>query len=266
MRTIECWLAAPLIVLATFAFAASMLSHADVAAAAGTGVLAISPPGRVGVSTCGSALDARVFRFLNGTVANPVFDVVMPAVTDFKKWRWLAVAVWLALAILGGAKGRWAALALIPLVAASDQLTSGVIKPLAARLRPCEVLGSVHLWREGTHWIWTPAQATGGFKTSFGFPSSHAANFTASMLFLSLVYRRWVPYLCLPFAGLISLSRIYVGVHWPSDVLVGIAVGAALGWLAYFVFTRLRERRRTARVSGSPKNRGDQGAARDASA
>jgi undecaprenyl-diphosphatase len=266
MKQIDRRLVVPLIALATFAFAASMLSHCDVAAAAGTGVLAISSPGRAGVSTCGSALDVRVFRFLNGAIANPVLDVVMPAVTDFKKWRWLAVAVWLALAILGGAKGRWAALALIPLVAASDQLTSGVIKPLVSRLRPCEVLGNVHLWREGTRWIWTPAQAMGGFKTSFGFPSSHAANFTASMLFLSLVYRRWVPYVCLSFAGLISLSRIYVGVHWPSDVLVGIAVGTALGWLAYFVFIRLRGRRGTARVSDPPKNRGDQGAAPDVSA
>ena len=190
-------------------------------------------------SAADGSLDVRAFRFLNAGIVNPVFDTVMPFLTDFKKWRIFALAVWLGLIILGGGKGRWAALLLIPLVAASDQLTSSVIKPLTMRLRPCEVLGHVHLWYQGTHWIWTPSDAVGGFKTSFGFPSSHAANFTASMLLLSLVYRRWVPYICLPFAGLISLSRVYIGVHWPSDVLVGIAIGAALGWVAYLGFKKI---------------------------
>lgn len=194
-----------------------------------------------------ASLDVRVFRFLNTTIATPVFDTIMPFTTDFKKWRIFALAAWLALMILGGSKGRWAALLLIPLVAASDQLTSSVLKPLTVRLRPCEVLGNVHFWYEGNRWIWTPTEAVGGFKTSFGFPSSHAANFTAAMLFLSLVYRRWVPYVCLPFAGLVSLSRIYTGVHWPSDVLVGIIIGAALAWLAYIGFKRLPTPRRAQR-------------------
>ena len=232
---------------------ARAVEPAQVAQAAPTQV---TTAGRASAAPAASSFDVRVFRALNGRLANPVLDRVMPFLTDFKKWRVFALAAWVGLLVLGGTKGRLAALMLIPLVAASDQLTSSVLKPLTARLRPCEVLGNVHFWYSSGRWVWTPADAVGGFKTSFGFPSSHAANFTASMLLLSLVYKRWVPYLCLPIAAVISLSRIYTGVHWPSDVIVGILIGAGLGWLAHFALVRLlavleRRRRSRAQAGGS---------------
>jgi len=190
------------------------------------------------VAAGGASLDVSAFRVLNRAIANPVFDTVMPVVTNSTVLRVLAAAILLALLVRGGTKGRLAALVLIPLVAASDQLTSGVLKPLVGRTRPCEVLGNVHLWYHG-HWVWTPREVAGGFKTSFGFPSSHAANATASAVLLSLLWRKWVPWVCLGFAGLVSLSRIYIGVHWPSDVLAGIAIGAGLAWLAHLALKRL---------------------------
>jgi undecaprenyl-diphosphatase len=199
-----------------------------------------------GPSPAFASLEVRAFGLLNGTIANPVFDVIMPFVTDSRVLRILGAAVWLALIVRGGARGRWAALFLILLVAASDQLTSAVLKPLTGRLRPCEVLANVHFWHQGGRWVWTPSEVVGGFKTSFGFPSSHAANVTASTLFLGLVYRKWVPYAGLLFAGLVSLSRVYTGVHWPSDVLAGIAIGAGLAWLAYLAFKRLVRRNQAA--------------------
>jgi undecaprenyl-diphosphatase len=197
--------------------------------------LRASPPSGVDESS----LDARLFRFFNGSIVNPVFDWLMPFVTELKRWRVFLILVWCWLVLFGKTKGRWAALMLIPLIAASDQLSAGVIKPLTERLRPCEALGNVHFWHSAHGWIWTPSEAIGGFKTSYSFPSTHAANITSSMLFLSLVYRRWVYYICLPIAVLVSFSRIYNGVHWPSDVAVGIALGAALGVLAYAVFKRV---------------------------
>jgi undecaprenyl-diphosphatase len=209
---------------------AALLPHALIAAAPAEGARP---------TPMETSLDVTVFRFLNATIENRVFDAVMPFVTDFHRWRIYAVAAWFALIFAGGTRGRWAAIMLIPLVAASDQLTSTVIKPLVMRLRPTEVIGHVHFWSGGSHWIWTPSDVVGGFKSSFGFPSSHASNLTASMLFLSLIYRRWAPYLCLPFAGAVCLSRIYIGAHWPSDVLVGIVIGAALACIAYIAFKRI---------------------------
>lgn len=199
-----------------------------------------------------SSLDIRIFRFINGSIVNPAFDWLMPFVTELRRWRVFLILVWCWLVLFGKTKGRWAALMLIPLIAASDQLTAAVIKPITERLRPCEVLGNIHFWHSVNGWIWTPADVVGGFKTSHSFPSTHAANITSSMLFLSLVYRRWVYYVCLPIAVLVSFSRIYNGVHWPSDVVVGILVGAALAWIGYAIFKRAYREKRTEQIPSAP--------------
>jgi undecaprenyl-diphosphatase len=184
-----------------------------------------------------TSLDARTFRLLNRSIANPVFDAVMPVVTDFSKWRIVLILVWCALVMFGRAKGRWTALMLIPIIAASDQLSSHLIKPIFERVRPCDALGGVHLWYGPEGWITTAREVARSYKASYSFPSSHAANITASMLFLGLVYRRWIVPL-LAVAALVSLSRIYIGVHWPSDVAAGMALGAFIAWLAYAIFRR----------------------------
>lgn len=185
-----------------------------------------------------TSIDVRAFRLLNHAITNPVFDAVMPLATDFNRWRVVVILIWCALVVFGRTRGRWAALVLIPIIAASDQLSSHLMKPLVERLRPCDVLGSVHLWHGSEGWITTPAEVARSYKPSFSFPSGHAANITASMLFLGLVYRRWLAPL-LAVALVVSFSRIYVGVHWPSDVLVGMALGAALAVAAYALFRRL---------------------------
>ncbi len=184
-----------------------------------------------------SSADVKVFRFLNGSLANPLFDRLMPFVTNLDNWRIILVLIWCALVIAGGKRGKWAALTLIPIVAASDQISSSLIKPLVGRMRPCEVLGGIHLWYGPEGWITTPAEIIQSYKSSFAFPSSHAANMTAAMLFLGLAYRRFlVPTLFV--AALISYSRIYIGVHWPTDVLAGMALGALIAWPTYLLYRR----------------------------
>ena len=185
-----------------------------------------------------NSLDVRIFRFLNDSIKNRLFDFLMPVVTDFRRSRIIVILVWAALIILGGQKGRWAGLMLILLVAAADQFSSSLIKPLVERMRPCEVLGNINLWYGQEGWIVTPYEVVGGYKTSFSFPSSHAANITSSMLFLALAYRRW-KILPITVMILVSFSRIYVGVHWPSDVAAGMALGALLAVCAYLAFRHI---------------------------
>lgn len=191
-----------------------------------------------GAADPGPGFDVKVFRILNGSLINPFLDFLMPVVTDLNRWRIILLLVWAALVLFGGSKGRWAAFMLIPLIAASDQLSSSLIKPLVHRMRPCEVLGSVHFWHGPTGWMTTPAEITQSYKASFSFPSSHATNITAAMLFLGLAYRKVIIPL-LVVAAMVSFSRIYIGVHWPLDVLAGVVIGALLAWPAYIVFKKI---------------------------
>jgi len=182
-------------------------------------------------------LDKRIFEFFNRTVQNRFLDVLMPAVTDFDRLRVVVLLIWSVLVIFGKTRGRWAALALIPLLVASDQLSSGLLKEAFGRLRPVEVLGGVHFWSDDWGWVTTPLEVTRSYKSSLSFPSGHATNITAAMLFLGLVYRKLLaPFIII--AVLVSISRIYVGVHWPLDVAAGMIVGAALGAGAYLIFRK----------------------------
>ncbi|MFO7916352.1 MAG: phosphatase PAP2 family protein [Candidatus Krumholzibacteriales bacterium] len=184
-----------------------------------------------------SSPDTRIFRFINSTLSNSFLDRVMPFITDFENFRIIVLLIWSALVIFGGSRGRWAALALIPIVAVSDQLTSSVFKPLFQRLRPCEVLGSVRFWNDDFGWITTPAAITRAYKSSFSFPSAHAANITSSLIFLGLVYRKALIPLAV-IAAAVSFSRIYTGVHWPLDTLGGIVLGLMIAIPGYLIFRR----------------------------
>lgn len=80
----------------------------------------------------------------------------------------------------------------------------------------------------------------------YGFTSSHAANFFAIVIFISLALRQFYPkiiYFLLPIAVLVSFSRLYLGVHYPSDVFVGAMVGAVTAFVCYrFLYLRLINR------------------------
>ena len=159
------------------------------------------------------SIDKAVFIFLNHSLANPVFDVIMPFVTEANHWKIPLFLAWLSLMIFGGKKGRIAGLLAVVIVTMSDQLSSAVIKPWVRRLRPCDPKAIV----EGGRFLI-------GLKESFSFPSSHAANNAAIATLFSVKYRRYTA-VFIAIAATVAYSRIYVGVHYPSDVLGGIFVG-----------------------------------------
>lgn len=115
----------------------------------------------------------------------------------------------------------------------SDFIASGIIKPYCERLRPshcvaiCGMLHYVDGYRGG----------------QLGFVSSHAATSFSAFTFVSLLYRRKkVTYPLLLFTIFICYSRIYLGVHYPGDILGGVLVGATVGTTSYYglVFTHRR--------------------------
>jgi undecaprenyl-diphosphatase len=155
-------------------------------------------------------LDTRLLLLLNAGAANPFFDWLMPIATELRYWAPIIIGGLLALAIFGGGKGRTVVLLAIILLTATDQLSSHVIKPLIARPRPChDVEGIRVLYRCGN---------------TFAFPSGHATNPMAAAIFFGFLYRRLL-WPLLAAALLVSYSRIYLGVHYPGDILGGWILG-----------------------------------------
>jgi len=154
--------------------------------------------------------EISLFYFIN-QAHHPLLDAVMLFVTDIKKTGIILLLVWVGLLWKGGVKGRTVALLLLPLILTTDQLSSHVLKELFDRARPCDALEGV--------------RAIDGCRHSPSFPSSHAVNNFAAATLFALHYRRWVPWLAFGLAALVSYSRIYLGLHYPSDVLGGAVIG-----------------------------------------
>jgi len=142
------------------------------------------------------------------------------------KWSTLLLLVALLWIVLHQNR-RHALLVLVMLALAvlvADQVSSGIIKHLVERLRPTHdpSLGSaVHV--------------INGYRGGmYGFVSSHAANFFAASTFISLIMRRrWVTFSLFTWSLLQCYSRIYLGVHYPGDIMGGIIVGVLAGLLMW---------------------------------
>ncbi|MFO7888914.1 MAG: phosphatase PAP2 family protein [bacterium] len=156
------------------------------------------------------SIDTQLFLILNRGVANPVFDIIMPFITESDNWKIPMAIIWLSLIIFGGKKGRIAALLIVLVITLSDQLSSSVIKPLVARIRPCFAVENARLIIHQSH--------------SKSFPSSHAANMSAAALLFSVYYPRF-KWIFISVAVLVAYSRIYVGVHYPADIIAGAILG-----------------------------------------
>jgi undecaprenyl-diphosphatase len=155
-------------------------------------------------------MDVSLFSLINHA-HHPLMDAVMLFVTDIKKTGIILLCVWAGLLWKGGARGRTVALLMLPLILITDQLSSHVLKDVFDRVRPCEALEGV--------------RAIDGCRHSPSFPSSHAVNNFAAATLFALHYRRWVPWLAFGLASVVSYSRIYLGLHYPSDVLGGAVIG-----------------------------------------
>lgn len=129
-------------------------------------------------------------------------------------WFWIA----LALLLLCFRSTRRAGLAAILALTIGAMFTNVLFKPAFARIRPYEVIDGLILLVEK--------------QKDFSFPSGHScASFAAAVALRGHLPRRAVLGL-LSLAALIAISRLYVGVHYPSDVLGGILIGTFAGWLA----------------------------------
>lgn len=170
------------------------------------------------------SLDVQVFRFINSSLANPITDKIMPFITDVTHWYLVYILLWFIILFKGGKYRIGLAIGMILLVVITDQFSSNLLKNFIERSRPCKVLENVHLLVTCTD--------------SYSFPSSHAVNNFAAATFFS----RFYPHLKLilySVATLMAISRIFVGVHYPSDVLGGIIIGLLLGYALAYIYKRI---------------------------
>jgi undecaprenyl-diphosphatase len=174
-----------------------------------------------------AALDRQLFMFINVDLANAILDFLMPIITNKKNW-YLPIAIsWILMIWKGGKKGRIVALLLIPVLILSDQASSSWLKPAFGRLRPCKVLENINLLvRCGS---------------GYSFPSSHATNISAAFTLFIYFYRKYTV-IWIAIILLVGLSRIYVGVHYPMDVLGGFAVGTIISITIILLFNNLEDK------------------------
>lgn len=187
-------------------------------------------------------VETAAFRLLNSGCANGLFDAVLPVITrDAVNLAILAV-VGLALLVAAAASRSTAKLTLAVRVVLTAALAVGLgeligahwLKELVGRPRPPLVLPSEQV------------RLLVGLGSHASFPSSHAVNTFAVMTAVALGYPRlrlWA----LGYAAVIAFSRVYVGVHWPTDVLFGTMLGMALAYGLWRAGDRIPARRETER-------------------
>jgi undecaprenyl-diphosphatase len=174
------------------------------------------------------SIDLLIFKFVNQITANTLFDFLMPLITDLHLNRWFAIPV--VAALLGYYIFRFRKrsgiyfLFLLLAIGLSD-FSGGRIKRLAERPRPFQTSETLAVQR-------SPAS----MNTSFY--SNHASNNFTFATYSSLLFPQGKIFY-LSIATLISYSRVYNGVHYPSDIFTGALAGILWGTLFQFLVTKL---------------------------
>ncbi|MGC3945282.1 MAG: phosphatase PAP2 family protein [Chryseolinea sp.] len=185
-------------------------------------------------------LDERAFLALNELHASWL-DPLMMWCSGNLIWIPLYAIMLYQLIKLPRAHAMIAVLCIAVGITMSDQFTSSLLKPIVERPRP----------------TWNPdieklVHTVDGYRGGhYGFPSSHAANTFCVAVLLALIIRKpWTRWFFL-WAAVVSYSRIYLGVHYPGDILTGAALGSIFGVLTYWLYalaTRSIDKARTEKV------------------
>ncbi len=174
--------------------------------------------------------DHIAWYYLNYQWHNVLLDVVLPFVRN--QWFWAPLYFFLLLAMpLRYRKTGWFwCLGFLISFIISDQITASLLKPHFQRLRPCNnpaLTGIIH-----------SLVPCGG---QYGFPSSHAANHFSIGIFSAVTtgrYFKWVWPVAILWALLVSYAQVYVGVHYPLDVVCGGLIGWGTGVFTGKLFNR----------------------------
>jgi undecaprenyl-diphosphatase len=173
-------------------------------------------------------LDKKLFIFLNNLGSNP-FDEIWLLLTNQLNWiPFFLILLFILYKKLGTKKLGIAILIVAALITFTNEITD-VIKFSVQRIRPCndqKLIGLIRVVKD---------------SDTFSYFSGHAANSTAAMMFVLLILRKHYKYSYLLFLYplIFAYSRIYLGLHFPLDIISGFIFGGCTGFLFYFLFEKI---------------------------
>ena len=176
-------------------------------------------------------LDRHLFYFINHDLANPFFDWVMPWMRYPKFWIPLYLFI-IGFCVYRYKKQGIVLIILLALAAGFADFTSAsLIKKQVKRARPCRDVVTAKFDINPV-----------GCGTGYSFPSTHATDHFAMAIFLCLLFYKkwpWVGAAVILWASIICFAQVYVGVHFPVDVIAGAIYGGLVGWLFVVGFRKL---------------------------
>ncbi len=173
-------------------------------------------------------LDKKLFIFLNNLGSTP-FDGIWLLITQQTNWiPFFLILLFILFKNLGTKKLGIAILTVAVLITFTNEITD-IIKFSVQRIRPCNddtLIGLIRVVKD---------------SDTFSYFSGHASNSTASMMFVYLILRRYYKYSYLIFLYplIFAYSRIYLGLHFPLDIISGYVFGSFTGILFYFLFDKI---------------------------
>jgi undecaprenyl-diphosphatase len=175
--------------------------------------------------------DQELFFFINHTLHFGALNKLMPYWRSMYFWLPLYIFFTSYLLYNFGKTGAIYILALALTVGIADVTSSRIIKNTVQRARPCNDI----MIQKNVKLL---VPCGGGYS----FPSSHATNHFAAAVFVIFTFvekRRWLKWSLIAWAASIAFGQVYVGVHYPFDVICGAILGSSIGWLGAFVYKKM---------------------------